>query len=247
MHAGQQVLLCWLPLLWAGGNPSVRGKEGELCRAWRYGETSRAGGAFQCPQRHDRAEAKYCCGNCRLPFCCSRGEARLDWRRCRRALPNPAGVTHPQRPTPVATDQPFESWITLVCVVVLLLGVTLCLILSHCKDRQQRRQRALWLRGMLNNRNSFNYEDLFPPPPPPPPGLSFFPDSPPPYAEDPPPYSVEDPHANRPPSPPLPVVYFHSASTENEEDEVTIGPLVHRNVPSHCSEMDSVRDTSVDQ
>ncbi|XP_061454787.1 protein shisa-5-like [Rhineura floridana] len=72
-----KVLLCaLLMLLVSGGAP-----EGELCRAWMDWMGAPAG-VFQCPKRLDGAEAKFCCGTCNSPYCCSTRDDRLDQERC---------------------------------------------------------------------------------------------------------------------------------------------------------------------
>ncbi|KAM8799989.1 LOW QUALITY PROTEIN: uncharacterized protein C8orf48 homolog [Eudromia elegans] len=73
------LLVLWGGAVWAG----------EYCHG--------SAGGFQCPERHDGAEATLCCGSCRLRYCCAASAARLEQGLCPGAPPQPA----PQDPAPV--------------------------------------------------------------------------------------------------------------------------------------------------
>ncbi|XP_053129263.1 protein shisa-3-like isoform X2 [Hemicordylus capensis] len=66
------VLVLLLPL-WDGGGSGGAG--GELCGGWTDGGPD---GAFYCPGLLDGADAKFCCGTCGAPYCCSSEAARLQ-------------------------------------------------------------------------------------------------------------------------------------------------------------------------
>ncbi|XP_035267155.1 protein shisa-1-like [Anguilla rostrata] len=53
---------------------------GEYCHGWTEAENWHKG--FQCPERYDGQDAKYCCGTCALRYCCTAIEARLDQTTC---------------------------------------------------------------------------------------------------------------------------------------------------------------------
>ncbi|XP_030648168.1 shisa family member 2a [Chanos chanos] len=59
---------------------SVQGS-GEYCHGWSDSYNSWHRG-FQCPERYDGEEARYCCGTCALRYCCTSVEARLDQSTC---------------------------------------------------------------------------------------------------------------------------------------------------------------------
>ncbi|KAI1898899.1 hypothetical protein AGOR_G00077150 [Albula goreensis] len=53
---------------------------GEYCHGWADADNWHKG--FQCPERYDGEEARYCCGTCTLRYCCTAVEARLDQTTC---------------------------------------------------------------------------------------------------------------------------------------------------------------------
>ncbi|KAJ8254862.1 hypothetical protein GJAV_G00198160 [Gymnothorax javanicus] len=53
---------------------------GEYCHGWTDADNWHKG--FQCPERYDGEDAKYCCGTCTLRYCCTATEARLDQTSC---------------------------------------------------------------------------------------------------------------------------------------------------------------------
>lgn len=54
---------------------------GEYCHGWTDSFNSWHRG-FQCPERFDGEDARYCCGTCALRYCCTYAEARLDQSTC---------------------------------------------------------------------------------------------------------------------------------------------------------------------
>ncbi|XP_036404415.1 protein shisa-1-like [Megalops cyprinoides] len=54
---------------------------GEYCHGWADAYNIWHNG-FQCPERYDGQDAKYCCGTCTLRYCCTAVEARLDQTTC---------------------------------------------------------------------------------------------------------------------------------------------------------------------
>lgn len=54
---------------------------GEYCHGWTDSFNSWHRG-FQCPERFDAEDARYCCGTCALRYCCTYAEARLDQSTC---------------------------------------------------------------------------------------------------------------------------------------------------------------------
>uniref|UniRef100_A0A6J0SY22 Shisa N-terminal domain-containing protein n=1 Tax=Pogona vitticeps TaxID=103695 RepID=A0A6J0SY22_9SAUR len=81
----ERTLLGTLCLLLALAGASLEDQQGEECWAWTYGPASTMF-PFQCPKSLDGADARFCCGPCRSPFCCASEEARLDQKQCLRAL-----------------------------------------------------------------------------------------------------------------------------------------------------------------
>ncbi|XP_008117421.1 uncharacterized protein LOC103280382 [Anolis carolinensis] len=57
---------------------------GDICRFWSYGAgaSSATVFTFQCPDQNDEADARFCCGTCAAPYCCSSKEFRLDQKQC---------------------------------------------------------------------------------------------------------------------------------------------------------------------
>ncbi|XP_053129332.1 uncharacterized protein LOC128335323 [Hemicordylus capensis] len=123
------VLLC----LFLGGC-SASTEPGEVCRLWTYAPEPSAD-AFQCPKQLDGADAKFCCGTCQLPYCCSSGEARLDQRHCYldAQLKGRVGTStlQPPRSRPVAA----KSELLMVLVLVLFaIGGCTCFCLPGIID-----------------------------------------------------------------------------------------------------------------
>ncbi|XP_046876715.1 shisa family member 2a [Hypomesus transpacificus] len=54
---------------------------GEYCHEWADSYNFWHSG-FQCPEKYDGPDAKYCCGTCALRYCCTAAEARLDQSSC---------------------------------------------------------------------------------------------------------------------------------------------------------------------
>ncbi|XP_065106099.2 shisa family member 2a [Paramisgurnus dabryanus] len=54
---------------------------GEYCHGWTDSFNTWHRG-FQCPERFDGQDARYCCGTCALRYCCTYAEARLDQSTC---------------------------------------------------------------------------------------------------------------------------------------------------------------------
>ena len=54
---------------------------GEYCHEWADSYNFWHSG-FQCPEKYDGPDAKYCCGTCALRYCCTTAEARLDQSSC---------------------------------------------------------------------------------------------------------------------------------------------------------------------
>ncbi|XP_053130179.1 protein shisa-3-like [Hemicordylus capensis] len=78
-----RILLCAPVVLLALRSCSVvEAAEGEGCGGWRTSRMGPSDGAFQCPKHPGRANAKFCCGSCALPYCCSTRGARLDQVQC---------------------------------------------------------------------------------------------------------------------------------------------------------------------
>lgn len=70
-----------LYLLSSGMQPHAVAGTGEYCHGWAdaFGVWHRG---FQCPERYDGEDARYCCGTCALRYCCTAAEARLDQSTC---------------------------------------------------------------------------------------------------------------------------------------------------------------------
>ncbi|RXM91459.1 Protein shisa-1 [Acipenser ruthenus] len=75
------LLACALASLLFGFQPSVVDAGGEYCHGWADTYNIWHDG-FQCPERYDGEEARFCCGTCHLRYCCSTPESRLDQETC---------------------------------------------------------------------------------------------------------------------------------------------------------------------
>ncbi|XP_036379682.1 shisa family member 2a [Megalops cyprinoides] len=74
-------LVCSLYLLISALQPGDVGANGEYCHGWADAYNIWHKG-FQCPERYDGEDARYCCGTCTLRYCCTAAEARLDQSSC---------------------------------------------------------------------------------------------------------------------------------------------------------------------
>lgn len=72
---------CALLLLASVVLPLSSALSGEYCHGWTDSFNSWHRG-FQCPERYDGEDARYCCGTCALRYCCTYAEARLDQSTC---------------------------------------------------------------------------------------------------------------------------------------------------------------------
>ncbi|XP_023689994.1 shisa family member 2a [Paramormyrops kingsleyae] len=70
-----------LYLLSSGLQPHAAAGTGEYCHGWADAFSVWHRG-FQCPERYDGEDARYCCGTCALRYCCTAAEARLDQSAC---------------------------------------------------------------------------------------------------------------------------------------------------------------------
>ncbi|XP_061089542.1 protein shisa-1-like [Conger conger] len=74
------IVVCALCFLISGTQLTGVESTGEYCHGWTDSDNWHKG--FQCPERHDGQDAKYCCGTCILRYCCTAIEARLDQTTC---------------------------------------------------------------------------------------------------------------------------------------------------------------------
>ncbi|MBN3319775.1 SHSA1 protein, partial [Atractosteus spatula] len=97
-------LVCALVFLTSGLKPYGVEATGEYCHGWVdvYNVWHKG---FQCPERFDGEEARFCCGTCILRYCCTAVEARLDQGACDNdnffefESDDPASKNPPQLPT----------------------------------------------------------------------------------------------------------------------------------------------------
>ncbi|NXA32602.1 SHSA1 protein, partial [Eudromia elegans] len=94
-------------------------------------------GGFQCPERHDGAEATLCCGSCRLRYCCAASAARLEQGLCPGAPPQPA----PQDPAPVPVYLPFLL-VGSVFVAFVVCGICVGMCCCKCLKSQETEQQS---------------------------------------------------------------------------------------------------------
>ncbi|XP_044283214.1 uncharacterized protein LOC123021979 [Varanus komodoensis] len=223
--------------------------EGELCRGWTYA-------AFRCPQLHDGADTKFCCGTCSAPYCCSSEDARLDQLQCiglgyQTAVPSGTQQPEPTQPPP---KQDEASWPAILTLVVLFTWGLMWIAFTCLNERYWHMPGSLWVWNAPNAGGPENIELDFAGSPlpscmgPPPPPYEM----PPPYsAEDPgpfnvelepfsgepaPPYSQEDPHIlsaadpqdNRDLPPPSPVMHLRRGNARNPGDEALPGAAAQR-------------------
>ncbi|KAJ6652112.1 hypothetical protein lerEdw1_013341 [Lerista edwardsae] len=233
-------LLCVLGLL-ALGDACVKAK-GELCRAWTY-EKELSTKVFRCPGKLDEADAKFCCGTCSSPFCCSSRETRLDPAQCSAELKAWRDADAPQKRSispQTVRDLLNLLWIGIGAIITLILcnwvctcgaNISRCLRLNpdwlrrfhhdQCGQRWLQQQMELVARGPGAGGTRSSAVGS-----PAPHGNYQSPDLPP--------YSAENCLGSR-------AVQFHCAIEENWEDEVVIlSPppipprtgLVHNVVPT---------------
>ncbi|KAG9338900.1 hypothetical protein JZ751_024290 [Albula glossodonta] len=133
--------ICSLYLLVSALQPKGVDGTGEYCHGWADAYNIWHKG-FQCPERYDGEEARYCCGTCTLRYCCTAAEARLDQSSCENdnfyEFEND-GKTKTQ-PPPVPTYLPFlivaGAFVSFV-VVGSVVAVCCCRCLKpKARDRQ---------------------------------------------------------------------------------------------------------------
>ncbi|XP_048370641.1 protein shisa-3-like [Sphaerodactylus townsendi] len=98
---GRAALYLLVLLAFLGGTLERGG--GFLCLRWAKGKQNPVAGFF-CPELRGRARAKFCCGTCYNPYCCSSKEEQLDLDQCSAGGREP-GVRH----APVAALKNYGS------------------------------------------------------------------------------------------------------------------------------------------
>ncbi|XP_062819830.1 protein shisa-9-like [Anolis carolinensis] len=212
---------------------------GEWCRVW-----ASPGWVFQCPQRSNKPDAQFCCGNCSLPYCCSSKARRLDQQRCPR--PVVPGVPDP-RNNPPPSDLVSYKWTIFFSFASFLMGVLLLLSVRHCKERYWPRLRNFWEDNVVPawNRRQEEATEVVQM------GVYYVPDNPDPLPRPPPPNvtilprNLDNPHEKWAFSPSALVEFFQPANAESAEGEGAFGSLFHRHVPSQASDTPSEKESSV--
>ncbi|XP_028840454.1 shisa family member 2a [Denticeps clupeoides] len=109
--------------------PPSAAAAGEYCHGWVDSYSAWHPG-FQCPERYDGEEARYCCGTCGLRYCCTSAEARLDQGTCDDVLDD--GKDKARKVTPaVPTYLPFVIVVSAFLSFVLV-GTVVSVCCCHC-------------------------------------------------------------------------------------------------------------------
>ncbi|KAJ8266462.1 hypothetical protein GJAV_G00130710 [Gymnothorax javanicus] len=74
------IVFFWYLLIIAR-QPEFVDSTGEYCHGWADAYNIWHKG-FQCPELYDGEDSRYCCGTCKLRYCCTAAEARLDQSSC---------------------------------------------------------------------------------------------------------------------------------------------------------------------